>query len=520
MPRIFTYVFTVFVLLVSLTAHAVSNDFNVNILVGDDTTPPSIPTNLTATPVAISQIDLAWSASTDDVLLSGYQVFRDGSQIATTTLTSYSDVGLTPSTTYTYYVTAFDSSFNVSASSTEVSTTTLASTTPPATTTPQGGGGGEKIELEMPPVEIVRLEVIPDMTSAVIRYETRGYVRAVIKWGKTISYELGSLAERSFSRTHETVITGLAPNTAYTFVIEGENHIGIRSVMTTGTFTTLSPVDDLPPANVTDLRAVKEGDDIVLTWRNPEDPDFDRVRILRSDLFYPGDTADGWLVYESDGETLVDRGMAVPNTTQYYTVFSYDDKGNISSGAVVALTISDDGTVIIDEVIDETNPLELDFKDLEFIQEGRSIPQKGGGVSIDGTKQLTVRIAYERLPEHLKTILITLTDRDTKEKTFSFLLRIDAQKQYYTATLAPFGVAGVFPLRVTVFDFKTQQIGYAQGDIISSILFSEEPRDRKGFIAYMFSVIFSAKGGFLLLFVLVLLLLSLYARRLLNRRTL
>ena len=52
-----------------------------------DTTPPSTPTGLTATATSISQINLTWNASTDNVGVAGYKVFRNGNQIATPTTT-------------------------------------------------------------------------------------------------------------------------------------------------------------------------------------------------------------------------------------------------------------------------------------------------------------------------------------------------------------------------------------------------------------------------------------------------
>jgi beta-lactamase superfamily II metal-dependent hydrolase/chitodextrinase len=89
-----------------------------------DTTPPSAPTNLTATTASSSQINLAWNASTDNVAVAGYRVFRGGAQIATVSTTSYSDTGLTAGTTYSYTVVAYDSVGNTSASSNTASATT------------------------------------------------------------------------------------------------------------------------------------------------------------------------------------------------------------------------------------------------------------------------------------------------------------------------------------------------------------------------------------------------------------
>jgi chitodextrinase len=82
-----------------------------------DTQPPSVPTGLEASAISSSQITISWSASTDDVGVAGYQVFRDGTLVHTTAATSWTDTGLTPLTSYSYTVAAFDYSNNVSAPS-------------------------------------------------------------------------------------------------------------------------------------------------------------------------------------------------------------------------------------------------------------------------------------------------------------------------------------------------------------------------------------------------------------------
>ena len=70
-----------------------------------DTTPPTAPTNLTATTASAAQINLAWTASTDNVGVTGYRIERcqgtgcsTFTQIATPTSASYSDTGLSAST--------------------------------------------------------------------------------------------------------------------------------------------------------------------------------------------------------------------------------------------------------------------------------------------------------------------------------------------------------------------------------------------------------------------------------------
>jgi chitodextrinase len=98
---------------------------------GGDTTPPTDPTNLTASNVTSTTVDLSWNASSDNVGVTGYEIFQDGSSIGTVPGTSTTVTGLSPSTTYDFFVQAFDAAGNTSGNSNTVSVTTTA-----------GGGGG------------------------------------------------------------------------------------------------------------------------------------------------------------------------------------------------------------------------------------------------------------------------------------------------------------------------------------------------------------------------------------------
>jgi hypothetical protein len=91
-----------------------------------DTTPPTQPEGLRATVVGPSQIDLSWTASTDNVGIAGYTIRRNGAVIANTgtTATSYSDNGLSPATAYSYTVDAYDAAGNHSPQSATAQATT------------------------------------------------------------------------------------------------------------------------------------------------------------------------------------------------------------------------------------------------------------------------------------------------------------------------------------------------------------------------------------------------------------
>jgi chitodextrinase len=93
-----------------------------------DTSPPSVPSNLVATPGS-NAIGLSWSPSTDNVQVTGYVVRRNGTPVATIPTAGYVDTGLSASTTYTFTVSAVDAAANASAQSAPVTATTLASGT-------------------------------------------------------------------------------------------------------------------------------------------------------------------------------------------------------------------------------------------------------------------------------------------------------------------------------------------------------------------------------------------------------
>ncbi|WP_219463961.1 glycosyl hydrolase family 18 protein [Nonomuraea rhizosphaerae] len=96
---------------------------------GGDTTAPSAPGNLRSTGTTSSTVSLAWDASTDNVGVTGYDVYRGSTQVTTVTGTSYTDTGLAASTSYSYTVRARDAAGNVSPASNAVSATTTGGNT-------------------------------------------------------------------------------------------------------------------------------------------------------------------------------------------------------------------------------------------------------------------------------------------------------------------------------------------------------------------------------------------------------
>jgi chitodextrinase len=103
---------------------------------GPDTTAPTSPTNLTAALTATKAVLLRWGASTDNVGVAGYRIFRDGQPIASLAASarSFTDSTAPQAQAHTYTVAAYDAVPNVSAMSNQV-TITVPDTIPPSTPT-------------------------------------------------------------------------------------------------------------------------------------------------------------------------------------------------------------------------------------------------------------------------------------------------------------------------------------------------------------------------------------------------
>ncbi|NYI04510.1 cellulase family glycosylhydrolase [Allostreptomyces psammosilenae] len=97
---------------------------------GGDTQAPTTPLALRAGSVTSSSVTLSWNASTDNVGVTGYEVYRGGTRIATVTGLSHTDTGLSPNSTHSYTVRARDAAGNLSPATAALTVTTTT-----------GGGG-------------------------------------------------------------------------------------------------------------------------------------------------------------------------------------------------------------------------------------------------------------------------------------------------------------------------------------------------------------------------------------------
>jgi bacillolysin len=182
-----------------------------------DTQPPSVPTNLTASNITQNSADLTWNASSDNVGVTAYNIYVNGSLDGTSTNASYSLSGLSPNTTYSVGVSALDAAGNESGQATTSVTTLPSDTQAPSVPT--------------------------NLTASSITQNS-----ADLSWNASSDnvgvtayniYVNGSLDGTSTNTSYS--LSGLSPSTTYSIGVSALDAAGNESGQATGSFTTLSP---------------------------------------------------------------------------------------------------------------------------------------------------------------------------------------------------------------------------------------------------------------------------------------
>ncbi|KKL54814.1 hypothetical protein LCGC14_2261650, partial [marine sediment metagenome] len=150
---------------------APGNTVNITTTGGTDSESPSAVTTLLASGTTATGTQLSWSASTDNVGVTGYRVLRDGTQIGTPVGTTYSASGLNANTSYAFTVRAVDAANNVSASGNTVNITTEESGT--------GVIDYTSVNSNLPSVDWQANNLFAAQTMAIGTTDTQGYALAV-----------------------------------------------------------------------------------------------------------------------------------------------------------------------------------------------------------------------------------------------------------------------------------------------------------------------------------------------------
>ncbi|WP_227013976.1 fibronectin type III domain-containing protein [Paenibacillus psychroresistens] len=284
---------------------------------GGDTQAPTAPTGLTSPSKTSSSVSLSWTASTDNIGVTGYNIYNGSTLAGTTTgATSFTVSSLSASTAYTFTVKAKDAAGNNSAASSGLSVTTNAGSDTTAPTAPTGLSSPSK----------TNTSVSLSWTASTDNVGVTGYN----------IYNGTNLAGSTTGATTFTV-TGLTASTAYTFTVKAKDAAANLSAASSGlTVTTNAASDTTAPTAPTGLTSPSKTDTSVnLSWTASTD----NVGVTGYNI-YNGTNLAG----STTGATAFTVTGLTASTTYSFTVKAKDAAGNLSV-ASTALSVTTNAAV-------------------------------------------------------------------------------------------------------------------------------------------------------------------------------
>ena len=280
-----------------------------------DAQAPTAPTNLTSSNLTQSSLTLSWTASTDNVAVTGYDVYRNGIKLNTAlvTTTTYAVTGLTAVTAYQFYVNAKDAAGNTSPNSNTINITTPDTQAPTAPT-------GLAVS------NITQTGASLSWTASTDNIGVAGYD----------VYQNGIKVNTALVTTTNYAISGLTPGTAYQFYVSAKDAAGNTSANSnTVNITTLSGPDTQAPTAPTNLAASNlTQSSLTLSWTAATD----NIGVTGYDIYQDGIKVNSSLITTT---TYNITGLTVLTAYQFYITAS-DAAGNTSvNSAAINVTTPD-----------------------------------------------------------------------------------------------------------------------------------------------------------------------------------
>jgi chitodextrinase len=278
----------------------------VNGTYSPDTSAPTVPASLRTTAQTGTTISLAWNASTDNVGVTGYNLYRNNVKIASPTTLAYTDSGLAQGTTYQYTVSAFDKAGNESVKSSVLSVATKDTTAPsvPASVT--------LTALSHDQVRVNWAASTDTGGSGLAGYRV---------YRQPLTSPVGTVTASPYTDT------GLTGSTGYTYQVAAYDNAGNESAKSATVSVTTPPAPDTtPPTTPTNFRATSSSlTSVSLAWNaSTDNVSVSGYRVYRN----------GTLIGSPTTLTFTDSDRPF-GTTYTYTVRAIDPSGNLSTAASI-----------------------------------------------------------------------------------------------------------------------------------------------------------------------------------------
>ncbi|MFP8893670.1 endonuclease [Chryseobacterium sp. EZn1] len=299
----------------------IDNPNYVNLIWGSqqpsgDTQAPTTATGLNVSGTTSSSISLAWNASTDNVGVTGYNVYMNGILQTTTSSTSTTISGLTPSTTYSFYVVAKDAAGNSSSNSSTVSGTTSSGGTTPGTSCANEN-----------------FETIPAANST---YTTRTWSNGGISWSATDARTDQTINNKAITVRNGSLTSGSSANGIGSLTVTTQ----LKFSGTNGTFdvkvngTTVGTIPYSTSSTTTTINNINISGNVVVSLVNTSSSN----RVAIDDLSwtcYSGSTAR--MAQNTAAETTSNSFKISPNPVTNQEIFVKGDLQKVKKAEIYNL---------------------------------------------------------------------------------------------------------------------------------------------------------------------------------------
>lgn len=279
----------------------------VRITIGPDTVAPTTPGNLKAATHSDNSIRLTWTASTDDLELTGYRIRRDGVVVANVSAStlSWTHTGATQGVTYNYTVVGVDWAGNTSAQATVAHQL-------PDTIPPEG------------PFNVTAAQTGPRQVTLNWDPATDNGVVAFYRVRRN-----GSLYATTTATTY--VDNGATDGFSYSYEVRAEDAAGNRGPIVAAVPASISLSDVTPPTAPGDLSAAASGGGTSLSWAAATD----NVAVTGYRV-----SRDGVQVATLGASARSFSESALPEGTYLYTVVAFDAAGNVGPALNANVTVA------------------------------------------------------------------------------------------------------------------------------------------------------------------------------------